>query len=169
MAGVASKPLSINPLPTSNGTTPLVCWRSTVRALFPEAAPPVGWPTKCGAAWAIRPIIGAGLFVDNEIGGACATGLGELVMRTCGSFLVVELMRQGRSPQQACEEAALRIVKKQDFKDIQGWFPGRKQAGRIWRIQHSAGVQLYRIAGQKDAGDRRKIIFEINKFFSFGL
>ena len=68
------------------------------------------------------PIIGAGLFVDNEIGGACATGLGELVMRTCGSFLVVELMRQGRTPQQACEEAALRIVNKQDFKDIQVGF-----------------------------------------------
>lgn len=68
------------------------------------------------------PIIGAGLFVDNEIGGACATGLGELVMRTCGSFLVVELMRQGRTPQQACEEAALRIVKKQDYKDVQVGF-----------------------------------------------
>lgn len=62
------------------------------------------------------PIIGAGLFVDNEIGGACATGLGELVMRTCGSFLVVELMRQGRTPQQACEEAALRIVKNRIIK-----------------------------------------------------
>ncbi len=68
------------------------------------------------------PIIGAGLFVDNEIGGACATGLGELVMRTCGSFLVIELMRQGRTPQQACEEAALRIVNKQEFKDIQVGF-----------------------------------------------
>ena len=68
------------------------------------------------------PIIGAGLFVDNEIGGACATGLGELVMRTCGSFLVVELMRQGRTPQQACEEAALRIIKKQEYKDIQVGF-----------------------------------------------
>lgn len=68
------------------------------------------------------PILGAGLFVDNEIGGACATGLGELVMRTCGSFLVVELMRQGRTPQQACEEAALRIVKKQDYKDVQVGF-----------------------------------------------
>ena len=84
--------------------------------------------TTSGLAYKMRgrvgdsPIIGAGLFVDNEIGGACATGLGELVMRTCGSFLVVELMRQGRTPQQACEEAALRIVKKQDYKDIQVGF-----------------------------------------------
>ena len=58
------------------------------------------------------PIIGAGLFVDNEIGAATATGLGETVLRTCASFLVVELMRQGKSPQKACEEAIKRIVKK---------------------------------------------------------
>lgn len=58
------------------------------------------------------PIIGAGLFVDNEIGGATATGMGELVLKTLGSFLVVELMRNGRSPQEACEEAVMRIVKK---------------------------------------------------------
>ncbi len=58
------------------------------------------------------PIIGAGLFVDNEIGGATATGMGELVIKTVGSFLVVELMRNGRSPQQACKEAVERIVMK---------------------------------------------------------
>lgn len=58
------------------------------------------------------PVIGAGLFVDNEVGGATATGMGELVMKTVGSFLVVELMRQGRSPQEACEEAIQRIVQK---------------------------------------------------------
>lgn len=58
------------------------------------------------------PIIGAGLFVDNEIGAATATGMGELVMKTLGSFLVVELMRNGRTPQQAAEEAVLRIVQK---------------------------------------------------------
>ncbi len=57
------------------------------------------------------PIIGAGLFVDNAVGGATATGTGELVMRTLGSFLVVELMRQGASPQAACEEAVMRIVR----------------------------------------------------------
>lgn len=57
------------------------------------------------------PIIGAGLFADNQVGGATATGTGELVMRTVGSFLVVELMRNGYSPQAACEEAVNRIVK----------------------------------------------------------
>ncbi len=58
------------------------------------------------------PIIGAGLFVDGEIGGAVATGSGELVMKTLGSFLVVEMMRSGMSPSRACEEAVKRIVKK---------------------------------------------------------
>ena len=56
------------------------------------------------------PIIGAGLYVDNEVGGAAATGVGELVMKTLGSFLVVELMRHGKTPQQACEAAVHRIV-----------------------------------------------------------
>ena len=58
------------------------------------------------------PIIGSGLFIDNEIGGAVATGMGEEVIKTVGSFLIVELMRNGMSPQSACEEAVNRIVKK---------------------------------------------------------
>ena len=67
------------------------------------------------------PIIGSGLFVDNEIGAAVATGLGEEVVKTVGSFLVVELMRQGKSPQEACEEAINRIVNKpnSNYKDFQ--------------------------------------------------
>lgn len=58
------------------------------------------------------PIIGAGLFVDGDVGAAVATGHGEYVMRTLGSFLIVELMRNGHSPQEACEEAVSRIIKK---------------------------------------------------------
>jgi len=66
------------------------------------------------------PIIGSGLFIDNEVGGAAATGLGEEVLKTVGSFLIVELMRQGKSPQQACEEAIGRIVSKnKNYKDFQ--------------------------------------------------
>ncbi|MUH38079.1 glycosylasparaginase [Zobellia amurskyensis] len=63
------------------------------------------------------PIIGAGLFVDNEIGGATATGMGEEVVRTVGSFLIVELMRQGKSPQEACEEGVKRIMEKNKGRD----------------------------------------------------
>jgi N4-(beta-N-acetylglucosaminyl)-L-asparaginase len=66
------------------------------------------------------PIIGSGLFIDNEVGGATATGLGEEVLKTVGSFLIVELMRQGKTPQQACEEAIGRIIKKSpNYKDFQ--------------------------------------------------
>lgn len=66
------------------------------------------------------PIIGSGLFVDNEVGAATATGVGEEVLKTVGSFLIVELMRQGKTPQQACEEAVKRIMKKQpDRRDFQ--------------------------------------------------
>jgi len=57
------------------------------------------------------PIIGAGLFVDNEVGAATATGQGEDVIRICGSHLVVELMRQGLSPEAACKQAVERIIK----------------------------------------------------------
>ena len=66
------------------------------------------------------PLIGAGLYVDNEVGGATATGVGEEVIRTVGSFLIVELMRQGKSPKEACEEGVKRIMNKnKGRKDFQ--------------------------------------------------
>jgi len=58
------------------------------------------------------PIIGAGLYVDNEVGAATATGHGEEVIRVVGSHLVVQMMRMGKSPQKACEEAVKQIHKK---------------------------------------------------------
>ncbi|MDP4657564.1 MAG: N(4)-(beta-N-acetylglucosaminyl)-L-asparaginase [Algoriphagus sp.] len=78
------------------------------------------------------PIIGAGLFVDNEVGAATATGLGESIIRICGSFLIVELMRQGRSPQAACEEAVRRLVaKNRNIKDIQAGFLAINKEGEV--------------------------------------
>ena len=74
--------------------------------------------TTSGMAWKLHgrvgdsPIIGAGLYVDNEVGGATSTGVGEEVIRNVGSFLVVELMRQGYKPEDACKEAVNRIIKK---------------------------------------------------------
>jgi N4-(beta-N-acetylglucosaminyl)-L-asparaginase len=62
------------------------------------------------------PIIGAGLFVDNEVGAATSTGVGEEVMRICGTHLVVEYMRQGNSPEMACRKAVYRIVKRDPEK-----------------------------------------------------
>jgi isoaspartyl peptidase/L-asparaginase-like protein (Ntn-hydrolase superfamily) len=73
--------------------------------------------TTSGTAWKLHgrvgdsPIIGAGLYVDGSVGGAVSTGRGEECIRACGSFLVVEMMRQGKSPQEACEIAAKRVIK----------------------------------------------------------
>lgn len=80
------------------------------------------------------PIIGAGLFVDNEVGAATATGHGEEVMRTVGTHLVVELMRQGRTPQNACREAVERIVniaksRGKSLKEIQVGFIALNKKG----------------------------------------
>lgn len=80
------------------------------------------------------PIIGAGLYVDNEVGAATATGHGEEVIRITGCHLVVELMRQGKSPQKACEEAVSRIVKltknrNKNLKDIQVGFIALNKKG----------------------------------------
>ncbi|MGX9986979.1 isoaspartyl peptidase/L-asparaginase family protein [Soonwooa purpurea] len=80
------------------------------------------------------PIIGAGLFVDNEVGAATATGHGEEVIRTVGTHLVVELMRQGRTPQNACREAVERIVniaksRGESLKEIQVGFIALNKKG----------------------------------------
>ena len=76
------------------------------------------------------PIIGAGLFVDGEVGGAAATGSGELVMKTLGSFLVVELMRNGMAPSEACEKAVKRIAQKiPDYKEHQVGFIALNKLG----------------------------------------
>jgi N4-(beta-N-acetylglucosaminyl)-L-asparaginase len=78
------------------------------------------------------PIIGAGLFVDNEIGAATATGHGEEVIRIAGCHLVVELMRQGRTPEEACREAVERVFKKQQKRasEIQVGFIALNKAGQ---------------------------------------
>lgn len=78
------------------------------------------------------PIIGSGLFVDNEIGGAVATGMGEEILKTVGSFLIVELMRNGMSPQKACEEAVRRITSKNErYKDFQIAYIAMNKTGDV--------------------------------------
>jgi len=69
------------------------------------------------------PLIGAGLFVDNEVGAACSTGVGEAVIRIAGSAIVVELMRNGMSPFEACKAAVERIIRKhKNMKNLQVGF-----------------------------------------------
>lgn len=97
------------------------------------------------------PIIGSGLFIDNEIGGATATGMGEEVLKTVGSFLIVELMRQGKSPQEACEEAIRRIIKKSpDFKDFQVGYIAVNKAGETGAYSIHEGFSLMRYQNDKN-------------------
>ena len=78
------------------------------------------------------PLIGAGMYCDNAVGAAAATGKGEAVIRIVGSYLVVELMRQGKSPQEACEAAINRIAETQpDFKDFQVGFIALNKIGEV--------------------------------------
>ncbi len=79
------------------------------------------------------PIIGAGLYVDNEVGAATATGVGEEVIRIVGSHLVVELMRQGLEPAAACKEAVERIIRRspEKAKQIQVGFVALNRNGRF--------------------------------------
>ena len=65
------------------------------------------------------PIIGAGLYVDNDHGAATATGMGELMLQSCSSFLVVELMSRGYSPIEACKAAIERIQRKLNVNNQQ--------------------------------------------------
>lgn len=98
------------------------------------------------------PIIGAGLYVDNEIGGACATGLGEAVIRQCGSFLVVELMRQGISPTEACKIAVERITKhEKNIQDLQVGFLAMNKKGETgsYAIHPGFNYAKYDATGNK--------------------
>ena len=69
--------------------------------------------------------------MDNEIGAATATGLGEFVIKICGSHMIVELMRQGYPPQEACKEAVDRIIRKypNNYKDLQVGFLALSKTG----------------------------------------
>ena len=91
-----------------------------------------GWAYKLHGRIGDSPIIGAGLFVDNEVGCAAATGLGEEVIKTTGSFLVVELMRQGYDPTKACEEALNRVIKAHNGNpDFQIGYIAMRKDGKI--------------------------------------
>lgn len=100
------------------------------------------------------PIIGAGLYVDNEIGAATATGHGEEVIRIAGCHLVVELMRQGKSPQKACEEAVSRVVnlmkiRNKKLSDIQVGFIALNKQGETgaYCVQKGFNYAIYNSKG----------------------
>ncbi len=110
-----------------------------------------------GAAWKVHgrvgdsPIIGAGLYVDSDVGGATSTGLGELAIKVCGSFLIVELMRRGASPQDACVEAIGRIIRKfPSAKEMEGFligFVAMNKHGEVGAYSYRKGLQYSLMAG----------------------
>ncbi len=104
--------------------------------------------TTSGLAYKLRgrvgdsPIIGAGLFLDNEVGGACATGKGEAVIKIAGSAMIVELMRNGKSPNEACKIAVERIARKQkDYKDFQVGFLALSKSGEYGAYSLQKGFE----------------------------
>jgi len=105
--------------------------------------------TTSGAGFKLRgrvgdsPIIGAGLYVDNEVGACTATGQGEDVIRVTGSHSVIELMRQGLSPEAACKKVIERIVKikKDKVKEIQVAFLALNKKGQVGAYAIHPGFQ----------------------------
>ena len=124
--------------------------------------------TTSGMAWKMRgrvgdsPIIGAGLYVDNDVGAATSTGVGEEVIRNAGSFLVVELMRQGRSPQEACRQAVERILhrKKDRPADFQVGFLAVNKQGEIgaWAVQKGFTYAVCNAANQSALYDSKSSV-----------
>ena len=117
--------------------------------------------TTSGAAYKMHgrvgdsPIIGAGLFIDNEVGGACATGMGEAIIRIAGSHTVVELMRQGKTPQEACKIAVERIISKHtDLTGLQCGFLAMDMFGRVGSYSVYSG---FNYAIQKEDGKNEMI------------
>jgi len=115
-----------------------------------------GMVTTSGMAFKMRgrvgdsPIIGAGLFVDNEAGAATSSGVGEEVIRICGTHTVVEQMRMGRSPEEACREAVRRVVKRDpvEAKQLQVGFVAISAKGEIGAFAVQKGFTYSITAGQ---------------------
>ncbi|MFM8963541.1 MAG: isoaspartyl peptidase/L-asparaginase family protein [Sphingomonadales bacterium] len=102
-----------------------------------------GWAYKMHGRIGDSPIIGAGLFVDDEVGAATATGLGEAIVRVAGSHTVVELMRQGYTPFDACREACMRIIRKhKDLSGLQCWFIALDKNGNYGAYSIYAGFNF---------------------------
>jgi N4-(beta-N-acetylglucosaminyl)-L-asparaginase len=104
-----------------------------------------------GMAWKIHgrvgdsPLIGDGLYVDNEVGAATSTGLGEACIKVAGSFLVVESMRNGKSPAEACRVAIERVIQKQpQYKEVNNFLVGfvaMNKRGEIGAMSYRKGLQ----------------------------
>ncbi len=124
--------------------------------------------TTSGLAYKMRgrigdsPIIGSGLFVDNSIGGAVATGMGEEVLKTVGSFLIVEFMRQGHTPQEACELAVRRILEKQKGKpNFQVAYLALNKKGEVGAYSIHGGFTYMHYQQQKNTGHKANAAYSL--------
>jgi N4-(beta-N-acetylglucosaminyl)-L-asparaginase len=121
-----------------------------------------GITTTSGMSWKVpgrigdSPIIGAGLYVDNSVGAAGVTGRGEDVIKSCASYYVVMRMRDGRSPQEACEDACTMIVER--YRAIgSDYTPGEKfvainKAGEVGCAYMGGGVNMPKMTIRNDSG-----------------
>ncbi|HRO40914.1 MAG TPA: N(4)-(beta-N-acetylglucosaminyl)-L-asparaginase [Flavobacteriales bacterium] len=107
------------------------------------------------------PIIGAGLFVDNEVGAATSTGVGEEVVRIAGSHTVVELMRQGFAPEEACKAALERAVRRDPAyaKSIQVGFLALRRDSAIGAYAMQEGFTYAVKSGSREELVAAKHIF----------
>jgi N4-(beta-N-acetylglucosaminyl)-L-asparaginase len=107
------------------------------------------------------PIIGAGLYVDNEIGAATSTGVGEEVIRIVGSHLVVELMRQGLAPEAACKKAVERIISRNPAKakEVQVGFLALNKKGQYGAYALQKGFTYAVKSGKEEKIIKAKSIY----------
>lgn len=131
----------------------------TIGLLVLQGGKMAGGCSTSGAAWKMHgrvgdsPIIGAGLFVDDDAGSATSTGLGETVIRIAGTSAIVEMMRQGHSPEKACRKAVERIMEKQpEYRDGSGFlvaFLAMSKEGEIGAWGCGPGFEYVVIRGGK--------------------
>jgi N4-(beta-N-acetylglucosaminyl)-L-asparaginase len=107
------------------------------------------------------PIIGAGLYVDNEVGAATSTGVGEEVIRIVGSHLVVELMRQGLKPEAACKKAVERIISRnpEKAKTVQVGFLALNKKGEYGAYALQKGFTYSVKSGKEEMVYKAKSVY----------
>jgi N4-(beta-N-acetylglucosaminyl)-L-asparaginase len=106
------------------------------------------------------PVIGAGLFVDNEVGAATSSGVGEEVIRICGTHLVVEFMRQGMTPELACKKTVERIIRRNPglAKDIQVGFIALNKKGQYGAYAIQKGFEFCVKSGKENDLHKSKFL-----------
>jgi isoaspartyl peptidase/L-asparaginase-like protein (Ntn-hydrolase superfamily) len=132
------------------GHDTVCCIGRDVKGNLATAVSTSGLPWKIAGRVGDSPIIGAGSYVDNDVGAACATGVGELAMRTCASFAIVERMRAGASPTAACTAVLEQILKiapevKRDAR-LQLAFIALNKEGHVGAAVYRAQKKLFRYA-----------------------